>query len=303
MPRLLRFGLILLILAACTLGQSAPTPPAPTADALATAVAATLDAAFAQATLVAPSASVTPTSTATEPPPTPTEAQPTPSPSSTFASTASVSGRVCFKGGQIPMLTAYFVPKANGEAIPLSIAAGQTSYQINLPPGEYTAYAWTQDFSFGVSYSQAVVCGLGVGCTDHALKTFTVQSGESLGGIDLCDTTHGPFDVPLPPSVQPQAVTATIGGAISGYPGGSTPVLRVVAFNQTTGFWYWVEVPASAARYLFTDLPAGTYLLAAYAENGTSGGHPGLVTVTPGQTITDIPITDWAGDYPPDPTR
>ncbi|GAB4496906.1 MAG: hypothetical protein OHK0052_07550 [Anaerolineales bacterium] len=301
MTRLLRFLPILLILAACTLGQSAPTLPAPTADALATAVAATLDAALAQATLNAP-ASATPAPTATEPPPTPTEAQTTASPSPTPASAASVSGSVCFKGGQIPALTAYFIPK-QGEAVTLPIAAGQRSYEVNLPPGEYTAYAWTQDFSFGVSYSQAVLCGLGAACDDHTLVTFTVIGEQPLSGIDLCDTTHGPFDVPLPPGVQPQTATAIIGGAMSGYPGGSAPVLRVVAFNQNTGFWYWIEVPAGAGRYLFTNLPPGTYQMVAYAENGTTGGYPALVTVAAGQTVTDASITDWQGSYPPDPTR
>lgn len=301
MPRFLRLLPILLILAACTLGQTAATEPAPTADALATAVAATLDAALAQAASAVP-ASTTPVPTLTEPPATPTEAQPTISPSSTPAGEANVSGRVCFKGGAIPELVAYFIPKA-GEMVMLPIAAGQTSYQVNLPPGEYTAYAWAKDFSFAVSYSQAVLCGLGAACKDHALVTFTVQTGQPLGGVDLCDTTHGPFDVPLPPGVQPQTATATIGGAISGYPGGNAPVLRVVAFNQTTGFWYWVEVAAGAGRYVFTDLPPGTYLMAAYAQNGTTGGHPALVTVAAGQTVADASITDWAGNYPPDPTR
>lgn len=301
MTRLLRLLPILLILAACTLGQSAPTAPAPTADALATAVAATLDAVLAQATLTA-TASATPAPTATEPPPTPTEAQSTASPSSTPASAANVSGRVCFKGGQIPESTAYFIPKTS-EVITLPIAAGQTSYQIHLPSGEYTAYAWAKDFSFGVSYSQAVICGLGANCKDHTLVTFTVQNGQPLSGVDLCDTTHGPFDVPLPPGVQPQTATATIGGAVSGYPGGSTPALRVVAFNQTTGFWYWIEIAEGSGRYLFTDLPPGTYLMVAYAANGTTGGHPNLVTVAAGQTVTDVGITDWQGDYPPDPTR
>jgi len=58
-------------------------------------------------------------------------------------------------------------------------------------------YAWLDDGNLGGSYSQAVPCGLSVDCTDHSLIPVTVNAGQDVTGIDVCDW-YGP-PPPAPP--------------------------------------------------------------------------------------------------------
>jgi hypothetical protein len=108
-------------------------------------------------------------------------------------------------------MTAYFEPVAGGDPIRLAIAAGQSSYEVLLPAGEYFAYAWvwTPVLQLGGSYSRAVPCGLGPGCTDHNLLPIVVSAESPPTGIDLCDWTGGPGTVPTPPGAALPAPPAT----------------------------------------------------------------------------------------------
>jgi hypothetical protein len=50
----------------------------------------------------------------------------------------------------------YFQDTTTNSIVDLSIEENQSSYEIQLPPGEYITYAWLPDFVAGGSYSPAV---------------------------------------------------------------------------------------------------------------------------------------------------
>ena len=130
-----------------------------------------------------------------------------------------VTGTICYPSESPPAMTAYFDPVAGGDPVRLAIAPGQNSYEVSLPAGEYLAYAWvwTPEFQLGGSYSRAVPCGLGVGCTDHSLLPIVVSTESLSTGIDLCDWTGGAGSIPTPPGValSPPPATASAPGGLS----------------------------------------------------------------------------------------
>lgn len=277
---LLLLTLAALILAGCALG---PQPsPTPTHDLVGTMVAATMAA--------VPSP--------TPPPPSSTPVAATIVVASPTPGTGKVAGKVCYPSGASAM-TAYFENMASHATTELPLSGGQVSYSIDLPPATYTAYAWLNDFSQGGSYSE---CGAAAGCSDAKPLPFEVSAGGSLTGIDLCDWSHGPFDIPYPPGHSVQSSTGDLSGSISHYPNGNLPVLTVVAFNQGTGYWYYVRTAAGQASYAIMDiLPPGSYQVVAYDNNGHAGGS-GIVSVTAGE-MTTANISDWGGGYPENPVE
>lgn len=279
MARSLLTILLSVIFSACNLPSSAT--PTLSADAVATVVAATM-----QARTPSASPTVIPTLAAT----------PTLASTATLTATQ-VSGKVCYPGGIATDLKAYFQNTITNQAVELPIAAGSAQYSVELTPATYIAYAWVTDFSIGGSYS---ACGQTSGCGDATPKSFTVAPGQQVTGIDLCDWSHGPFDVPYPPGFQPTARLGIVAGSISGYPYGNLPQLTVVAFSQDTPYWYWAGTAAGQAFYAITDLPPGDYQIVAYDDAGHAGGSPVIVTVIAGQTTT-ADISDWNGSYPANP--
>jgi hypothetical protein len=164
-------AILALGLASCTLPQQAP--PAMTAEGEA------------------------PTGTPSAEAPPPTTGRPA-------SDTGTAAGRVCFPGEPpLPPLTLYFREIHSDVISSLEHADGTGVYTVDLPPGTYVAWAWQFEMNGGGSYSQAVPCGLAVGCDDHSLIEFQVNPGEATSGIDICDWTGVPGDVPLPPGGSP----------------------------------------------------------------------------------------------------
>lgn len=298
------FILIGLLAVGC---RSAESPPTPTIDInqVATIVAATLNAPE-PATETAPAAP-TPTMTSGIPEPTAT-ATATLTPTGSPQTTGEVIGRICYRTRDIPAMTAYFQETESEKTTELPIQAGQTSYSIDLSPGEYIAFAWLEDFSVGGLYSQAVPCGLRGECTDHAAIKFEVKAGETVEGIDICDFYA--FNVPEPPDKPSDEIRGTISGQIS-YPDGSPPALHIVAFNIGTSYWYYILSLSGAGNFTIPDLPPGTYHLVAYQRDGRAGGYADSshnlipVEVKAGETSSGS-ITDWsapASSFPNDPTE
>lgn len=305
--------------------------PLPDSDQLNTIVAGTMAVIEQPTTTAAPPENVSQEpAPATEIPedtntPLPTETPtqtltPSPAATSTLAG-ARVYGKVCYPSEVIPAQTAYFQDTETDQVVELPIAENQTSYEINLPPGTYVAYTWLPDFSWGGLYSHAVPCGLTAECDDHSALPFDLDSGDIVQNIDLCDWYHGPFDIPYPPDYNTGEVTGSITGALS-YPSESIPPLRVVAYNTSTGYWYWVGTAANQSGYLIEDLPPGTYNVVAYTEHGLAGGYSdyaacGLVSGCGGHGLVNVPVEagktasgidpgDWyapEGSFPPDLTR
>lgn len=295
-----------LLLAACD--QSAQPTHDENESALDTIVSGTMSA----------MQSFTPTSTppATKRPDPSTT--PTPSPEASLTVTISptlqvdnVTGEICYPGESIPQMVMYFEETSTTYLLELPVEENQSEYEVNLPPGTYIAYAWLPDFSLGGLYSRAVVCGLGAECEDHSILPFTIEEGDLVEGIDLCDWYAGPFNVPYPPDSELAEVTGTISGSII-YPDEAVPELRVVAYNQGTQYWYWVSTLAGQISYTINELPSGIYHIVAYDTLGKAGGHADNnhvlipVTVKPGEVISGVNINDWdapPGAFPPDMTR
>ncbi len=300
----------ILLLAGC---YTAPaTQPQTQPNEVATAVALTL---AANSTGNGQQATTAPQQPADTPIPIQSTATWTPSPAPNIGT---VTGDVCFPSEYIPAMNAYFQDTVANTATTLPIAENQSTYTIDLSPGNYTAYVWLTDFSAGGSYSLAVPCGLTVSCTDHTLLPFNVTAGQTTQDIDLCDWYGGPFNVPYPPGVNP---VGSITGSLS-FPSEYIPPLNVVAFSLNTAFWYYVATVENQSTYTISNLPPGQYNVVAYTQSdGFAGGYSQMVpcglsvnctdhslisvTVTANQTTTGIDPGDWyapAGSFPPDPT-
>ncbi len=119
--------------------------------------------------------------------------QPTPLPAPGL-----VSGRVCYPSEHTPSMIAYFRSTTSEWQSKLQIMASQATYQVTLPPGEYLAYAWATSYQVGGMYTKAVTCGLTEGCDDHSPQPFTVLSGQTTSGIDLCDWVIPVDQLPIP---------------------------------------------------------------------------------------------------------
>jgi hypothetical protein len=307
--------LLLLITAIALSACSQPTVEAtslPTENMVETLVAAKLtQVSSEQATLQAstpsaPPASETPIPEITESPTATATATITPT-----QQAMNVSGKVCFPGKNIPAMTVYFENTKDQQVVEVSIQENQDRYQVNLPSGEYLAYAWLNDFSRGGLYSKAVPCGLKASCEDHSALPFNVTDGEQNTAIDLCDWYSGPFNVPYPPGKEATDVTGSISGALD-YPGGSTPALQVFAFNLNTNNWYYINTNPGWSAYTLGELPPGNYHVVAYDADGNSGGHAdashNLITVTvkAGEKVSGVDTNDWnapASAFPANPTR
>ncbi len=299
------------ILAACSQPPVEATS-LPTENVIETLVASKLtqvsseQATIQASTPRAPSASNTPVPEVSATPTPTTTSTPTPT-----QQAANVSGKVCFPGKSIPAMTVYFENTKDQQVVEVPIQENQDHYEVNLPTGEYLAYAWLNDFSRGGLYSKAVPCGLKATCEDHSALSFTVTEGEQNKAIDLCDWYTGPFNVPYPPGKQSTDVTGSISGSLD-YPGGSTPALQVFAFNLDTHNWYYINTNPGWSAYTLDELPPGNYHVVAYDADGKSGGYADgshqliNVKVKAGEKVSGVDTNDWnapAGAFPPNPTR
>lgn len=123
------------------------------------------------------------------------------------------------------------------------------------------------------------------------------------------------------PAATPVAQTGSISGELS-FPSERIPPLLVVAFNTTTGHYYWVQTVQNQSNYQIDNLPVGKYTVFAYAlPDGklvgaydnfyVCGLHQGCtdltlieVDVQAGVVTPNINPGDWYGDstqWPPMP--
>jgi hypothetical protein len=110
-----------------------------------------------------------------------------------------VTGGVCYPSEHIPAMIAFFKDNTTEHLDKLQIRPNQISYQIELAPGQYVAYAWATSYQVGGMYSKAVTCGLTASCNDHSPQVFSVESGQTTTGIDLCDWIIPIDKLPIPP--------------------------------------------------------------------------------------------------------
>jgi hypothetical protein len=314
------FATLLLVSLACTvdlgdLDLSALEPENNSqadADAVATSVAATVAAGQANPDQPQPPDQGEQSDPGQQPAPTQAQQQP-PQPST-------IEGHVCYPSEYIPAMTVYLENVLNNTAVEVPIPLNGGNFSQQVPPGEYIAYAWLPDFSGGGTYSQSVLCGLTVNCTDHSLIQFVVAPATTVTNIEICDWYGGPDSIPIPPGMDVSMLTGTITGTL-GYPSEYIPAMNVVAFNQNTTYWYYVVTQENDSTYSITGLPPGPYKVVAYVTGGgLAGGYSesvecGLsvnctdhslivVNVTAGGTVTGVDPTDFyapQGAFPPDP--
>jgi len=108
-----------------------------------------------------------------------------------------VNGKICYPGEHVPAMTVYLRNNISSQLFELPTLENQTSYSMQLPPGDYYAYAWVPLYQVGGLYSRAVVCGLKAGCEDHSPQSFTIAAGSTREGIDICDWVIPPDKLPL----------------------------------------------------------------------------------------------------------
>jgi hypothetical protein len=128
----------------------------------------------------------------------PPVAEPT-QPGQPSAAPGSISGKLCYPGDGIPPMTIYAVDQASGKSFKKQTRKpDEMSYRLDgVTPGDYVVYAWLNDGKLGGTYSEAVPCGLDASCTDHSLIQVTVEEGQDVMDIDVCDW-YGP-PPPAPP--------------------------------------------------------------------------------------------------------
>jgi len=173
--------------------------PAPT-EAAATGPAEATESAEASAT-----AEVTATPTATA---TPTEAaSPTAGPgpvsgptSETPGEPGTITGALGYPSEVIPRLRVYAWDQGSGQWRYVITNQNDSTFALQVPPGKYIVFAYLNDGGeIAGGYTNAVLCGLSVECTDHTLYVVTVGSGQQVSGVNVTDWYGPPGSIPQPP--------------------------------------------------------------------------------------------------------
>lgn len=107
-------------------------------------------------------------------------------------SSGTISGTLTYPASSLPaMRIAAFDPTTHQVSY-VDTQAGQASYSLNVPAGNYTVVAYSLGgggFSSTAEggYTQAVPCGLSVSCTDHTLILVNVSAGQTTAGVNPGD--------------------------------------------------------------------------------------------------------------------
>ncbi len=114
----------------------------------------------------------------------------------------SIRGNLSYPSEWIPPLRVVAINLDTQVVHYVDTEENQATYQIdNLPPGTYHVLAYTRDGLFAAGYTQMVLCGLTVECTDHTLLPVTVIGGQVTFDIDPADW-YAPVDA-FPPNPIP----------------------------------------------------------------------------------------------------
>jgi hypothetical protein len=176
---------------------------APTQD-VASIVSATLTAVAAQAQpTTTPSAS---TATPTALPTTVAAASQTPTAGARdfFPPNGKISGQLSYPASSLPPMRVTAFRVDDGSASFTDTAAGQSTYELELPGGDYHIVAYSLGgggFPSGLAggYTKAVPCGLSADCTDHTLIVVTLVVSTTLTNINPGDWYADPSAFPPMP--------------------------------------------------------------------------------------------------------
>jgi len=165
-----------------------------------------------------------------------------------------VTGSLCYPSSRPPPITLYLQDSTSGVEIELELAQGQTSFAVELPPGEYVAYAHTVGTELAGGYTQGIPCQ---NCGQE-LRAFNVEPGTTTAGIDLCDW----YD---PPRIQIDAADQN-GAAVW-----VTTLQNMKVFSAPTlASPDLAVVPPRTAVEAVARNAAGSWLQADFANAGTA---------------------------------
>jgi len=121
--------------------------------------------------------------------PVPTKGKPIPT--MVRPASGSITGKLSYPSEDIPPMRVVAVNVDTGEIFSTAVV-DQAKYNLdNVPVGTYHVLAYLQDAnaaaSQGAGYSQAVLCGLSVDCTDHTLVAVKVREGLTITEINPGD--------------------------------------------------------------------------------------------------------------------
>lgn len=123
----------------------------------------------------------------------------TPEPNLLLLETGVASGKICYPGSLSPAMSLFFRKLSDDELFEFAIDEYQEEFNINLPNGSYYAFAWVPQYLVGGLYSEKVICGDNPECSDHSPAIISVEAGESIKNIDICDWGFTQENLPLPP--------------------------------------------------------------------------------------------------------
>ncbi len=121
------------------------------------------------------------------------------------AATGAIAGSLNYPSHFIPPQRVYAINTGSGQGYYIETALNQGTFvMLGLPPGTYHVLARPRDqpptTALIAGYTNAVACGLGVGCTDHSLINVTVAAGATRSGVDVFDWYAPPNTFPPEPA-------------------------------------------------------------------------------------------------------
>ena len=129
-----------------------------------------------------------------ETPSVPTETPPQPTVTATAMAWGTLKGRLSYPSEFLPPQRVVAFDLMDQETYYVTEVPDDGSYTLDVPPGTYLVVAYLMDpYEAGAppnsagGYSQAVLCGLTVDCTDHSLVSVQVSAGETVSNVDPGD--------------------------------------------------------------------------------------------------------------------
>ncbi|MDH5508693.1 MAG: carboxypeptidase-like regulatory domain-containing protein, partial [Anaerolineae bacterium] len=112
-----------------------------------------------------------------------------------------ISGTLGYPSEAIPALRIVAFNLDSGYWYYVNTNRGASSYVIDdLPPGNYHVVAYTLAAGLSGGYTQYVLCGLSVNCSDHSLITVVVTGGQTTENINPIDWYAPQGSFPANPS-------------------------------------------------------------------------------------------------------
>ncbi len=113
------------------------------------------------------------------------------------ATGGNIAGNLSYPSEGIPPLRVVAFRTDVNQYFYVDTLQNQSTFQIdNLPAGTYHVVAYTMGGELSGGYTQSVICGLTVDCSDHTLIDVFVADGQVSGGVNPADWYAPPGSFP-----------------------------------------------------------------------------------------------------------